>query len=212
MATFEGTVTEFKRYFGPRLRNLVQQIAKGPKATTGACEHCGADGTLEAAHVHGRERMQIIDAILGQSEPTSVVTVNLERFETSFRFEHEPIEKAFLILCHQCHQDYDRSSHRRDSTKKGPLSAPNKTQDGILPFTFDPSPADEFKKALLRSKSAEFEMFYSDGRVEHKRWNASRFNESANLMGNLRSRPEFRKGAWQSAGLVKVHVRVLPHP
>ena len=64
MASFIGTNKEFRRYMGPRLRNLVQQITKSHKAEISACEHCGTKENLESAHVHGRNRNDIIDLSL----------------------------------------------------------------------------------------------------------------------------------------------------
>jgi hypothetical protein len=61
---FTGTNREFKRYIGPRLRNLVQMITKKHKATVAACEHCGVGEDLESAHIRGRDRNQIIDLLL----------------------------------------------------------------------------------------------------------------------------------------------------
>jgi hypothetical protein len=52
-------------------------------------------------------------------------------------------------------------------------------------------------------------VLYGDGSVDRKKWNASRFSESSNVFGNIRSRPEFRQGVWQLNGIVKVNVRVV---
>jgi len=78
----------------------------------------------------------------------------------------------------------------------------------MLPITLEPAPVGSFKSALLRRKSADIEVHFLDGRVDTRNWNASRFSESSNVFANLRSRPEFRQGEWQSAGIAKVHVRV----
>ena len=39
MGTFAGTKEDFKRYIGPFLRNLVQQITKKHKRNVGICQH-----------------------------------------------------------------------------------------------------------------------------------------------------------------------------
>lgn len=80
--------------------------------------------------------------------------------------------------------------------------------EGHLPITLDPADPDIFKQELLVSKRAVVETFYNDGRVEYKKWNASKFSASSNVFGNLRSRPEYRSGNWQSRNIVKVHVKV----
>src|SRR2546425_7263804 len=104
VARFEGTLQEFKRYIGPCLRNVVQQMTKKHKAKVGACEHCGSSEKLESAHVHGRDRTDIIDLLLGTTDWDAEVIVDLQQFEAAFRAEHDPIEKAVLILCEGCHQ------------------------------------------------------------------------------------------------------------
>jgi hypothetical protein len=79
----------------------------------------------------------------------------------------------------------------------------------MLPITLEPTPVEAFKSALLRHKAVEIEVHYLDGHSETRSWNASRFSVTSNVFANLRSRPEFRQGAWQSAGIAKVHARVL---
>jgi hypothetical protein len=64
MASFIGTRREFKRYIGPRLRNLVNILTKNHRIRVANCNQCGAKERLESAHVRGRERNQIIDVLL----------------------------------------------------------------------------------------------------------------------------------------------------
>lgn len=209
---FTGTNTEFKRYIGPRLRNLVQMITKKHKATVAACEHCGVADDLEAAHIRGRDRNQIIDILMAANSSAHVVIVDLEKFETDFRREHDPVEKAILILCRRCHSKYDSGhppalSNEPMVTSAKPLTALESTLS-MLPIVLDPSSSVEFKRRLLTSRKAEIVIHYGDGRIDHRPWDAPKFSENSNVMGNLRSRPEFRSGAWQAAGIVKVHVCV----
>jgi hypothetical protein len=217
MASFIGSNQEFRRYIGPRLRNLVQQITKKLKAEVAACEHCGTNKNLESAHVAGRDRNEIIDLILKEFTTNDIVTVDLSVFEEKFKEEHHPIERIILILCRDCHREYD-SEHTNTTVV---LQVPSSTntpdlppqqqniRDSRLPITLDPSDPFLFKQELLISKKAEIETTYSDGKVERKPWNASRFTDSSNVYGNLRSRPEYRSGNWQSLGITRVHVRVI---
>lgn len=78
-----------------------------------------------------------------------------------------------------------------------------------LPIDIVPSNPDIFKQQLLRSRVAEIVIIYSDGRKEIKIWNAAKFSASSNVIGNLRSRSEFRSGQWQANGIVKVAVKVI---
>ena len=213
MAVFIGTNQEFRRYIGPRLRNLVQYITKRHKALIGACEHCGSHDSLESAHVHGRERNEIIDDLLGPLTVEGVCRVEVEQFENDFKAEHNPLEKSILILCKSCHRKYDASSVGRISGVRERSAVASlevsRVSAGVLPITLDPSDPSAFKSALLKSKKAEIEVFYKSNEVEVREWNADRFKESSNVFGNLRSRTEFRAGVWQSNGIVKIHVRVL---
>lgn len=214
MPIFTGTSGEFKRYVGPCLRNFVQMFTKKLKATVGACEHCGSGENLESAHIQGRGRNQIIDLLLAVSSSESVFTIELKQFEKNFKFEHTPIEKAILILCRQCHKSYDNPTPPSgyDLTPVAhPVRARQITEipDDLLPITLEPSPSAEFKRHLLASRRAEITIFFNDGRVGNRTWDASNISETSNVMGNLRSRPEFRQGAWQGSGIVKVHVRIV---
>jgi protein-arginine kinase activator protein McsA len=143
MASFIGTNPEFKRYVGPRLRNLVQQLTRKHKAEIAVCEHCGTKANLESAHVNGRDRNQIIDLVLEAFTTNGIATIDLSVFEDKFKEEHHPLEKSILILCRECHTKYD--SEIVESISELPLSTelsnhvhmPNK---GVsLPITLDPS-------------------------------------------------------------------------
>lgn len=208
MAVFSGNHKEFRRYIGPRLRNLVQQLTKKHKAQISACQHCDAKENLESAHVHGRDRNDIIELILSQESIDGVVSVDIQKFEERFVEEHQPLEKSILILCRECHRKYDtkpkkvrQTSQIVENTSRSSLS-----NQSLLPITFDPSEESEFKQKLLLNKKAIIETHYANGTVESKVWNASRFSISSNLLGNLRSRQEFRAGKWQEAGIVRVHL------
>ncbi len=210
MAKFTGTVKEFKRYVGPRLRNLVQTWTRGHKASVGACENCGSGDNLESAHVKGSDRNQIIDRLLLPQQSGGTLTLDLTDFEARFRFEHEPLEKAFLVLCHTCHGEYDSDRTIPDTSRASGAERDieKHARTGVLPIVLHPSPAPEFKRQLLARNRATIEVWYSDGRSEVRQWDASKFSDTSNVMGNLRSRPEFRQGSWQRAGMVKVVVKV----
>ena len=214
MATFIGTNKELRRYIGPRLRNLVQQITKAHKAVISACEHCGSSENLESAHLRGRDRNEIIDFVASAFTTNGIVTIDLGVFEEQFKVEHEPIEKSILILCRLCHRDYDAKTQAALQTQPTADGAAQSFRysaeiNDLLPITLDPSNPVVFREELLVSKAAEIHCYYSDGRIEVKPWNASRFSPDSSVMGNLRSRPDFRSGQWQTHGLVKVHVKVI---
>jgi len=214
MASFIGTNKELRRYIGPRLRNLVQQMTKKHKAVVAACEHCDNSTNLESAHVLGRDRNEIIDIVASRYTTNGIVAIDIEIFEDEFKAEHDPIEKSILILCRSCHRKYD--DKKQLATRLLPIAGKinhnhqvSTNKNNLLPITFDPENSDIFKKQLFISKRAEIVKYYSDGRIENTTWNAHRFSSSSNLLGNLRSRPQFRSDRWRSLGLVKVHVKVI---
>ena len=210
MASFTGSNKEFRRYIGPMLRNLVQQFTRKHKAEIGACEHCGTRQALESAHIHGRGRNELIDLILRDFIHKEIITVDLDIFEKRFKEEHQPLEKSILILCDSCHTKYDlplsQTTQEKPETTQ-PLALKN--SESILPITLEPSNTNEFKQELIKSKKAEIETIYTDGSVEKKLWKAPKFNIKSNLLGNLRSRKEYRSGNWQEKGIVKINVRVM---
>jgi hypothetical protein len=108
---YRGTPSDFHRYFGGYCRNLVQKITRSYKAKVGLCENCGTNSKqLDAAHVHGKERKEIIDSILSSYTLDGVVQINLDLFEKDFIEKHQPIEETIKILCKSCHNEYDNPS------------------------------------------------------------------------------------------------------
>jgi hypothetical protein len=78
----------------------------------------------------------------------------------------------------------------------------------ILPIELNPNDESEFKRKLLSRRRAYITTIYANGQKEKKPWNANSFSESSDVIGNLRSRPEFRKGEWQKRGIIKVFVSI----
>ena len=77
-----------------------------------------------------------------------------------------------------------------------------------LPIVFEPSPESTFRTALLRQRHAWIVEIYRDGRREIRRWNAARMSESSGILGNLRSRPWYRKDARELLGLKSLIVSI----
>ena len=117
------------------------------------------------------------------------------------------IAKSNGTVTSQTHQSLDNISQvGRDSSKPGRRSPGEPT----LAISLDPPDSGVFLDALLRTKEAWIEVAYQDGRREVRRWDAARMSPSSNVIGNLRSRPEFRAGEWQRRGITGVRVRLRP--
>tara|TARA_B100000787_G_scaffold152503_1_gene126165 strand:+ start:260 stop:1087 length:828 start_codon:yes stop_codon:yes gene_type:complete len=138
---YKGSKKDFNKYFSGYGRNLVQRITKSHKTKIGKCEHCGVANTeLDAAHVHGKERKEIIYNILSNFSRGEIVEVNLDEFENRFIAAHEPIKETIKILCKKCHRDYDN-----DETKTATLKSPKEI---IKPI----SPLEQNKNQVKQSK------------------------------------------------------------
>lgn len=135
----------------------------------------------------------IIEALsnhLGTSYPSDVVSSVLDAILIRIDFKQQayPVaSKAQAILA----PDLALSERQ------------NKGGD-ILNIELNPPNINEFKRLLLKKKYASIIIYYTDGREEKRTWDARNFNESSNVMGNLRSRPEFRQKEWQRKGIAKV--------
>lgn len=99
-------------------------------------------------------------------------------------------------------------SNENDSTKKYSIKV-NPYTNSILPIQLNPPGEINFKRELLKTKTAYITTYFSNGTSDKKTWNANRFTESSGVLGNLRSRPEFRNGEWQERGITKVYVSIV---
>ena len=92
-----------------------------------------------------------------------------------------------------------------------PSPLPMPTNGAVLPVTLVPSSETDFKNALMRTKQAWIVTTYQDGREKVGPWRANNITPSSNIIGNIRSRPQFRQGSWQENGIASVRV-CIDHP
>ena len=105
---------------------------------------------------------------------------------------------------------------RRQTTTPAPIGptsittrqVPTGKQVNSLPISLEPPRARDFLEALLEAGHAWLEVSYNDGQKEVRRWNAPRMSPTSNVIGNLRSRPEFRAGKWQARGISSLRVTI----
>ncbi|MFD2943262.1 hypothetical protein [Flavobacterium notoginsengisoli] len=222
MAKFNGTIKDFEKFVGPRLRNIVQtSIARKYKRSIAQCqfEKCGTTENLEAAHIHGNDRKTLIKKSLGESIVDGrIVDLDLNLFEKTFVKLHYPLEKSFMILCKECHRKYDNVTEsitiENISVESGEDNQSiEKQQDNrLLKTTLDieliPNDILKFKELLLKYKRANLSIFYNDGTKVIKEWNASNMSEKSDILRNLRSRSDFRQGNWQKLNIKCVEVEI----
>lgn len=84
----------------------------------------------------------------------------------------------------------------------------NPPQSGILPIFLNPKLPEDFKSKLIEEKNATIEIHYNDGTFEEKNWKAYNINIDSNIIGNLRSRHEFRNGNWQKSNIKYIRVYI----
>lgn len=111
MASLVCNLKEFIHFFNPRIKQNVTILTKPYKEKLGCiCEICGKKmKILDAAHKHGRKRLDIIKQVLEEykiSDDTYKID-DLERVINQIDDAHKPVEDCFLILCKKCHKKYD---------------------------------------------------------------------------------------------------------
>lgn len=78
----------------------------------------------------------------------------------------------------------------------------------VLPITLIPENTNDFLRDLLMTRTAIITTYYTYKEKESKIWYANQMRETSDVLGNLRSRPEFRQGNWQESKITKVEVRI----
>lgn len=117
LAEFYGTIKEFKKYIGPRVKNIVPPLTKKrKKELSNVCQHCGTKAELQAAHKKGKSRNNIIDIILSKYHiDEQNIKIDLDLVDREIIEAHMPIDDHFLFLCPKCHQKYDRENETAKS-------------------------------------------------------------------------------------------------
>jgi hypothetical protein len=185
MAKFEGTFQEFHHYIGPKIRNAVNVLTKKEReGRNRVCEDCCEGGkTLEAAHIHGRGRRDLIEEVLARYLQDGIVRCDLKTTEQEILELHYPLADSFKFICKPCHTRYD--TKRNASPKKENGIEKPAVEKGEKFLSFYPDDERAFKALLLERKVAYGALYKEDGTVEHVVWSAERLRESSNLRGNI---------------------------
>ena len=128
-----------------------------------------------------------------------------------FKPEPELVEQFLLQRVHALNDapgERPLPVHFRETNIPPARRTRREGQGSTLPITLDPENSADFLAALLRTKEAWIEVSYSDGSKELRRWDASFMSPSSNVIGNLRSRPDFRSGTRQENGIVSLRVSI----
>ena len=154
MAKFEGSLDDFHILVGPKIRNDVATITKKTKNELNSiCQHCSEKRELDAAHIHGRSRKDIIKIVLEpyKIDDDTYSVPNLHKIITEIKVEHLPVRDNFYFLCKECHKKYDDSNKttkivRNEDLQSHPVS-PNTLNTDVLP-----QEGEEFTEKQLYEK------------------------------------------------------------
>lgn len=80
--------------------------------------------------------------------------------------------------------------------------------NNVLPIILIPEKPNDFLRDLLRTRTAIITTYFAHKEKESKIWHANQMTETSDVIGNLRSRQEFRQGNWQESRITKVEVRI----
>lgn len=124
MAHIKCTIQEYHDFIGLRIRNAVQVLTKKTRSEkNGICEHCGKTDTLESAHIHGKGRRTIVEAVLKEYENDGLIEGDLQEIEGKILDAHLPLEESFKFLCKACHNEYDSvSPEKANRTIRTPVA------------------------------------------------------------------------------------------
>ena len=193
-------------------RRFMEYLSKG-MVTSGQAVSDAEDlvQSQQRAEIAGKAIVEAWNQIVETPDEILVdlISETTERF-CGFMPERELVEQ-FLSRRVRALPDFQLPSEE-PSRRPPPAPSANPTrregQGSILPITLEPQNSLDFLAALLRTKEAWLEVSYNDGRKEVRRWDAPRMSRSSNVIGNLRSRPEFRAGNWQNKGIASLRVSI----
>jgi DNA-directed RNA polymerase subunit RPC12/RpoP len=113
------TISQFKNFIGPKIRNDVQILTKAEKRKLKSiCQNCGKQTELDAAHIKGNDRLQIINSILKKytvDEKEQIIQIDLNKVRDEILQAHKPITEHVKFLCSECHKKYDSKNENIDS-------------------------------------------------------------------------------------------------
>lgn len=75
-----------------------------------------------------------------------------------------------------------------------------------LVINLSPNDPKEFSRLFQEKGHATIRTFYTNGTHVDKEWRKRDFKQTSNVIGNLRSRPEFRQDEWQKRGISHIEV------
>lgn len=122
-------------------------------------------------------------------------------------FIHCPLpEDLQARLCANLDACREEQRSRIRAVSRIPETVARAVAQDVLPIKLVPPNEANFKEAVRRSGLARISISYKGGRTTTQIWKITRLTRSSSIIGNLRSRKEFRQGEWQRRGMCGVVV------
>jgi hypothetical protein len=128
------SISDFHEFLGDNIKNYIPYLTVGERRKLNhICQKCGREVTqLDSAHVHGRERPQVIEDIIKKytiDDKKQIIQVDLHKVIDEIIEANRPIKNNFRFLCKECHRKYDNYLFHLDCCEKKNLSL--KMENGI---------------------------------------------------------------------------------
>lgn len=98
---------DFVCFLGPKVRNNIKETTRAYKKNA-VCDCCGAEKSLQSAHLVSRKRNDIIKECLENAEKVgSEYSIEIQEVVHLIDVSHYPISETCAFLCKECHRNYD---------------------------------------------------------------------------------------------------------
>lgn len=159
-----------------------------------------------AIALYNKEAGSIIKFKKSETDLNFVYVEVLDVDNSEVKQTDEPIINSIKI--EKAIDSFNQEIKNESLVKNTLVLSDNYIINNVLPITLIPENANEFLRDLLRTRKAIITTYYVHKEKESKIWYANQMVESSDVMRNLRSRPEFRKGNWQESKITKVEVSI----
>ena len=139
------------------------------------------------------------------------IPLNEIKADTAFLQMIQIAEYFNMDELEECLKNLRKNTIKEETTTNIQKEDLNKRIDNSskrLRIELNPSDVDEFKRLLLINRRAFITTHYNNQEQIRKEWIANNMTENSNIIGNLRSRTEFRAGNWQKNNISHVYVSI----
>lgn len=159
-----------------------------------------------AIALYNKEPGSIIKFKKSETDLNFVYVEVLEVDNSEVKQTDEPIINSIKI--EKAIDSFNQEIIKETMAKNTPVISDNYIINNVLPITLFPENTNDFLRHLLMTRTAIITTYYTYKEKESKIWYANQMRETSDVIGNLRSRPEFRQGNWQESKITKVEVRI----